>query len=446
MTQHIACRIGPTDDFLPPTDSSSVVRVVSIDGKSDATAVRNSVKSELQRTGVVPSQAAFDLLHLAMAVYSADLCTLRSTGHDTWTRDLHLHLPVSAPDAWQASRGLVADMLGFLTGDHWALDFRQLPADGYFSRDSVRVEPTRFTPDAVSLFSGGLDSFIGVLEQLDAGQRLSLVGHHGMGTTNRAQERTFETLTSSHTDRLEWLRFYVQQPSLPEGQDYEKTTRSRSILFLTLGTAVANGYDRPLTLFVPENGLISLNPPLTASRMGSLSTRTTHPHFIALFRQVLAEIGIDVTIETPYRFETKGEMATRLAGNATFRAGVHNTVSCSHPDVGRYQGNSPGQHCGYCVPCIIRRAALFAARLDDPARYLLDIRNNRPPQGSETARDLRAFEMATRRFSASPRAKDLFEVLSTGPLPPESAADFAAVYRRGMEEIARFLGTGAATP
>jgi hypothetical protein len=444
MTQHIVCRIGPTDDFLPALGDGSHLQFATIDGKSDASAVRNSVVSELQRTGVLPSQTAFDLLHLAMAVYSADLCTHRSTGYDSWTRDIHLNLPVSAPRDWEPSRDLVAEMLGFLTGDHWVVEFRELRADGHFPHDSVKVDPARLTPDAVSLFSGGLDSFIGIMERLDAREQLALVGHHGMGTTNRAQERTFETLKRNFPDRLEWLRFYVQQPSVSEGE-FEKTTRSRSILFLSLGTAVATGYGRTLPLYVPENGLISLNPPLTASRMGSLSTRTTHPHFIALYRRLLDALRIDVTIETPYRFQTKGEMARRLVVHSTFLAGVHETVSCSHPDVGRYQGNSPGQHCGYCVPCIIRRAALSAAGLDEPGRYLLDIRTNRPAHGSETARDLRAFEMATRRFSESPRAKDLFEVLSTGPLPPESAAELTAVYRRGMEEIASFLSTGAAT-
>ncbi len=222
-----------------------------------------------------------------------------------------------------------------------------------------------------------------------------------MGSTNRAQDRCHEVLAKHFAERTEWLPIYVQQPTFPNAT-FEKTTRSRSILFLALGVAIAAGYDTAVPLNVAENGLISLNPPLTAARMGSLSTRTTHPHFIALFRRVLHGMEINVQIRTPYAFQTKGEMATRISTHLAFSAGVHDTVSCSHPDVGRYQGISPGQHCGYCVPCIIRRAALAAAGLDDPSRYLMDIHTNRPQLGSDTARDLRAFEMAIRRFAAFP--------------------------------------------
>ena len=35
-----------------------------------------------------------------------------------------------------------------------------------------------------------------------------------------------------------------------------------------------------LDIYVPENGFISINTPLTRRRIGSLSTRTTHPYFI----------------------------------------------------------------------------------------------------------------------------------------------------------------------
>lgn len=75
----------------------------------------------------------------------------------------------------------------------------------------------------------------------------------------------------------------------------ETTTRGRSVLFLALGVAVASGLG-PARLLVPENGFISLNVPLTPPRSGSFSTRTTHPHLIALLRDLLNELQLPVAL------------------------------------------------------------------------------------------------------------------------------------------------------
>jgi hypothetical protein len=79
--------------------------------------------------------------------------------------------------------------------------------------------------------------------------------------------------------------------------------------------------------------------------MGSLSTRTTHSHFISLYRTFLAELGIDVPIETPYRFKTKGEMLIEAKNETVLRTGARATMSCAHPAAGRFQGLTPGKHC-----------------------------------------------------------------------------------------------------
>ena len=63
-----------------------------------------------------------------------------------------------------------------------------------------------------------------------------------------------------------------------------------------------------VTLKVPENGLISVNVPLDPLRLGALSTRTTHPFYIARWNDVLTTLGVNVRIENPYWDKTKGEM------------------------------------------------------------------------------------------------------------------------------------------
>ena len=189
---------------------------------------------------------------------------------------------------------------------------------------------------------------------------------------------------------------------------------------------------------VPENGLISLNVPLTTARSGSRSTRTTHPHFVALFRELLGRVALPNAVQTPYRFRTKGEMLRECKDPVTLAGATPLTMSCSHPEVGRYQGRSPNNHCGYCVPCIIRKAATKSARLPD-APYDVQIETSPPLHTTDSGRDYRAFQMALQRMGGMTNSQAAFRVLAPGPLPPEEILDFAGVYLRGMEEVRGLL-------
>ncbi|MFX4393007.1 hypothetical protein ABTA65_20265, partial [Acinetobacter baumannii] len=61
--------------------------------------------------------------------------------------------------------------------------------------------------------------------------------------------------------------------------------RTRSFNFIAFGALIATALSKNhfsnkiIKLYIPENGLISINPPLTPRRIGALSTRTTHPYF-----------------------------------------------------------------------------------------------------------------------------------------------------------------------
>ena len=123
------------------------------------------------------------------------------------------------------------------------------------------------------------------------------------------------------------------------------------------GYAIAqtNGQEN-VKLFVPENGFISLNAPLTPRRIGSLSTRTTHPYFFELMQSIFDSVGIRTSIVNPYQFKTKGEMLIECKNQGLLRDIVSHTVSCS-------KWKREKQQCGKCVPCIIRRASLLAASI-----------------------------------------------------------------------------------
>jgi 7-cyano-7-deazaguanine synthase in queuosine biosynthesis len=443
MTWHVLAQVGPSDDYVAELGPDEPRISVGIARPGDRWEINNDVLETIfERTGRFPSAPALDLLHLALSVYSADLEIPRSLFQSGWARDLTLHLPVSDPDLWNEMSPLIIRLLAFLTGDDWHLNLRQ--AKPFVPPKPIRPKPPTLTRsvDRVALFSGGLDSLAGAIDFLEKGETVALTGHYGKGKTNGIQRQVFESLTKTYGERAVDFMFYAQPPKQKrkgkKQTDGEQSMRSRSLLFLSIGINVAAtlGPSHPLT--VSENGLISLNVPLTNSRIGSLSTRTTHPHFLGLLREVLRGLGLHHELQTPYRYQTKGEMIARSSNRAVLADSAKLSMSCSHPEAGRFQGRAQGNHCGYCVPCLIRRASMNAAGFDD-APYDIDVLTHPPDVSTETGEDLRAFEMALERFAASRPHEALFRVLSTGSLPPEDAAEYAAVYSRGMEELGRLL-------
>jgi hypothetical protein len=81
---------------------------------------------------------------------------------------------------------------------------------------------------------------------------------------------------------------------------------------------------------------------------------------------------------------------------------------------------------------------MVEASLPD-AVYDTDLLNPEVELTGETRKDLHAFEMAVHRLNTAPRSRVMFDVLNTGPLAPEDVIAYAAVYRRGMDEVARFF-------
>ncbi len=135
--------------------------------------------------------------------------------------------------------------------------------------------------------------------------------------------------------------------------------------------------DDNIELILPEKGLISLNIPLTKSRLSSHSTRTTHPYFVDGLNKTFEKLGVLNKIRNPYRFKTKGEMIVECLNREFLNQHVSETVSCSHPENSRFQGSRPGLNCGYCVPCIIRQSAEKAGG-NITTEYAIDIRQSPP--------------------------------------------------------------------
>jgi hypothetical protein len=240
--------------------------------------------------------------------------------------------------------------------------------------------------------------------------------------------------------------------NLFEGVLSENSTRGRSFLFFSMGVFAGTGLAKRFTLQVPENGLIALNVPLDPLRLGSNSTRTTHPYFIARWNELLPTLGIEGIVKNPYWDMTKGEMVSKCQNPTLLKKLATNSMSCSHPANARHLGISGRgiEHCGYCLPCLIRRAALEKAwgTGNDETPYTITNLNDRALNTKEAEGvQVRSFQYAIERLKKQPQLAKLL-IHKPGSLADEIAHldQLADVYRRGLLEVGQLISSAQTRP
>ena len=320
-----------------------------------------------------------DLVEIATYVLCADEAVsrggkTRSMLGAAWRRRFRLVVPVREPDHW-SSEGVadaLADVLTFLSEDAFSFEFersvRPPPFQSYL--DLKGNQKTAFAADEVVLFSGGMDSLGGAIEELRARRhRVALVSHQSSSKMFDRQRylagelsRRFPGMTLHIPVRI------TKQQTVPT---VEYTQRTRAFLFTALAAAVAAMMGRKRVRFY-ENGVVSYNLPIAGQVIGAQATRTTHPRVIRdLTRFLSVLLRDDFAVENPFSWKTKSEVAKLIAesGHADL---VRHSVSCSrirsmttlHP------------HCGTCFQCIDRRFAALDADLgefDPPEMYRTDL-------------------------------------------------------------------------
>lgn len=339
------------------TDNNLEIVLYGYTDQNNRGTIGARLKEVLLRTRFQMEPRAWDLLSIALSCIAADTCVRRNISPDGWTRELDLCVAVDDPDFWNSQKELIERQLRFLTTDLWRFEFM---GGGFVP--AMSTIPLMPDEDCIVLLSGGLDSLVGTLDLVTRHNRKPLVVSQIAWGDKNVQSHFASNI--GHGLRHLQLNHNVKYPG-----ENERSQRARSLIFLAYGVLAATALKSyregdSVPLYVCENGFISVNPPLTDGRIGSLSTRTTHPEFLNTFQSLLNAAGLRVNLENPYQFFTKGEMLTGCANQAFLHANAHRATSC-----GRYARNNY-QHCGRCVPCLVRRAAIHTWGQTDRTSYV----------------------------------------------------------------------------
>ena len=395
--------------------------------------IGNMVLDRVRRLGIRLNNQVMDFLTIAMAVTAADTFVLRKDTANGWCRSFSITLPLCQPAIWQANKVHLEHILHFLSGDIWQFDFQengQNPPQPYSQNDRTKLVDLR-NKDCVCLFSGGLDSSIGAIDLLEQGHSPVLVSHSYKGDKSRQQAIIQQLNQNGYINQFSQFNA-IAQPHLNNGMATEITMRTRSLNFLAF--AIVSAYalqefvQEEIDVFVPENGVISINAPLTVRRVGTLSTRTTHPYFIQEIQRLFTAVNIPFTLRNPYQFKTKGQMIAECENLPLLQQIIPDTVSCSH-------WKRKNQQCGICVPCLIRRASLHYAGITNDAQY--EFNDIRQILINQDRRD-DLFALISAIHQKNHRNINQW-VLQSGPLPTQQLNQFANVFRSGLDEVEQLL-------
>lgn len=387
-----------------------------------------------------------DLYIIALAVFAADKRIPRTRTPDNWTRALHLNVPVIEAEQWNLVKEELERTLSYLSGDLWHFTFRPCGVENRY-KDNHKSVPARNTllnkARGVSLFSGGLDSFCGAYNLMMSGKSAIFVGFKEYGKLESVQTSLMDDLNRNFPDVDKLLFTFTARAYCPLGAGTlpsENTSRSRSFLFICAALCVAEAVGDNIPVYIPENGFIGLNLPLTPGRSGSCSTRTTHPYFINMLNGILEKLGIRHKVINPFAFQTKREMVQQCMDAPGFLENIHKTISCSHPCNGRWQGKTKPENCGYCYPCLIRQSSLVGI-LPPNEHYSYDVLSLAYLMNATNAKrsDFVDLLNSINRAYMSTDEDLLRRIKATGRLSQEEAHGFLRLYKETIEDLIRML-------
>jgi Queuosine biosynthesis protein QueC len=316
-----------------------------------------------------------DLIEIATYVYCADRATARgglaqrAMGAE-WRRSFHFIIPTRNPDHWNHSSVLdpLRAALSFLSDDDYKFEFESA-TNPVALQDYLKFGDDG-EADEVVPFSGGLDSLSGAIEELSTrGKRIALVSHRSSSKIFDHQKRLVAELKRRFPKKVMHVPVLVTRQEILRAKEY--TQRSRSFLYATLACVVARLLGNNHIRFF-ENGVMSINLPISTQLVGSRDTRTTHPLVLNHFRNFFsAAIGETIEVDNPFIWKTKRDVVRSIINRGCGEL-IKQAVSCTRV----HQMSRDHTHCGCCSQCIDRRFAILAtnaAEHDPVEKYKVEL-------------------------------------------------------------------------
>jgi len=236
--------------------------------------------------------------------------------------------------------GLIHDLLVFVLADDIDIVFRRK------KRPTVRhVTPLIFDPvPSVCLFSGGVDSYAGLLTASEVLGRVE-----GVFCAHSDQSRMIHIVRRIQTDVLDPAGIEMRSLKVPSigAHGYAQL---RGFLYMVSAAAWMHALkaDR---LIVTECGPTMYQPRF--SPLDSI-TMTTHPRVVSFSKSAIEILlGRKIEIVLPFEDLTKAEVMAICPE----KEGLKLTHSCVSQRFGRHDGT--------CYGCVIRQLAGIAAGIDD---------------------------------------------------------------------------------
>jgi 7-cyano-7-deazaguanine synthase in queuosine biosynthesis len=369
-----------------------------------------------------------DLLEIATYVYVGDQLISRGGEQsfdygDKWHRVLNYRIPVCEYGVWSSEtiRELLSQVLASAAGETYRFEFvsREARDRPNFLNVHDAIEH-KYKIEEVVLFSGGLDSFTGAMDEAVGHKKnICMVSHQSNNKVVSLQRELHKFITTLCGRGREPLHVPIMI-NKPKKWTHDKSQRTRSFLFAVLGAIVAR-YENLNRVRFYENGITSCNLPWDGQTLQARATRSTHPRVLyELSALMTALVGKDFVFENPYFNKTKTEVVKRLV-KLKHQAEIERTRSCAGSI---YQ--KPHTHCGKCSQCIERRFSTIAAECEKYDPQYIYFTNIFTDDLKETADRAMAAGFAGFANRVEGMTKE----------------GFASAYMQEALEIARYMGCG----